>query len=72
MRMLKNLWTITVKNWRTSFAGLVCLVGLVLFSQGKITTEEFLSLMAFVGSLGLFLSKDGQTAREYEKERRKP
>lgn len=71
MRKVKNILAIIYKNWRTSFAGLVCLIGTIFLAMQRITVEQFMLLMGFCGSLGLFFSKDGQTQNEYDKEHNK-
>ena len=68
MKKIKNYFAIIFKNKRTSFAAIICAVATWLFSKGVITPDDFLSLMGFCTSLGLFLSKDGQTQTEYDKE----
>jgi hypothetical protein len=71
MKTLKNYLAIIYKNWRTSFAAFILLVSTWFFVKQTITSEQFLILMGFCGSLGLFLSKDGQTQKEYDKEQQK-
>ena len=68
---LKNILAIVYKNRRTSFAGLVCIISTWLYAHQHIATDEFLSVLAFCTSIGLFLSKDGQTQTEYDKEHKK-
>ena len=68
MKRLKNIFAIIYKNRRTSFAGLVCAIATWLFYNAQISSDEFLSVMGFCTALGLFLSKDGQTQTEYDKE----
>lgn len=71
MKLLFNLWTIVTKNLRTSLAGLICLVALILWAKAIITTDDFLTVIGSCTTLGLFLSKDGATKKEYEKETRR-
>ncbi|KAB2913529.1 MAG: hypothetical protein F9K23_17035 [Bacteroidetes bacterium] len=67
MKRLLNILAIIYKNRRTSFTGLVCAVATWFFIEKSITADQFLALMGFCNSLGLFLAKDGQTQTEYDK-----
>lgn len=71
IEQFKNIFAIVYRNRRTSFAGLICTLATWFYAQQQITTEEYLSLLGFCISLGLFLSKDGQTTTEYDKEHTK-
>lgn len=47
-----------VANWRTSLLGLVILTAYVLWLLNRIGTAEFVSVLAFVSSVGFFAMTD--------------
>jgi hypothetical protein len=48
-----------IKNWKTTVSGLLILAMLGIYLLNKITTEQFLTATAFMVSVGLIASKDG-------------
>lgn len=71
IKRIKNTWAVVYKNRRTTFAGILCAISTWLFSKQAISAEDFITLLGYCTTLGLFLSKDGQTQNEYDKEHQK-
>jgi hypothetical protein len=51
-------------NWRTSLLGLVILTAYALWLSVRISTTEFVSVLAFVSSVGFFAMTDPKLPRE--------
>lgn len=47
-----------ITNWRTSLLAVSILVGLLMFTQGKISASEFLAILAFFNVAGYLLARD--------------
>jgi len=47
-----------LNSWKTTLAGLVILVSLVLMSLSVISGEQFVAILGAVTAAGLFASKD--------------
>jgi len=50
-----------VGNWRTTLLAVSILLALLMFTQGKISATEFLSILAFFNVAGYLLTKDART-----------
>lgn len=55
-----NLYKRLTKNWKTTLAGVIILVSLVLMSFGIITGDQFTAILGAVTAAGLFASKDSE------------
>jgi hypothetical protein len=59
---MKNWRTNLIKGWKTSLIGLVILTLVTLYIFNKITTEQLLTIIGVLTSVGLFAAKDGNEA----------
>lgn len=50
-----------VGNWRTTLLAVSILLALLMFTQGKISATEFLSILAFFNVAGYLLTRDART-----------
>jgi hypothetical protein len=51
-----------VGSWRTTLLAVSILLALLMFTQGKISTTEFLAVLGFFNVAGYLLAKDARTA----------
>ena len=50
-----------VGNWRTTLLAVSILLALLMFTQGKISTTEFLAVLGFFNVAGYLLTRDART-----------
>ncbi len=48
-------------NWRTTLLGVSILIGLLMFTQGKISAAEFLAILGFFNVAGFLLARDARS-----------
>ena len=53
-----------VGNWRTTLLGVCLLVALLMYTQGKINSYEFLAVMGFFNVGGFLLARDARKEKD--------